>query len=76
MTNMEIQNSIMRLVTQLSLPQPMKLLDFIKSLIVIKQEAKPAGLLRFAGAFDKEDIAEMEKALEDCRLPASRRLGA
>lgn len=66
MSNIEIQDSIVQSIGQLSLPQQVKLLDFIKSLLVIKQEGKPEGLLRFAGAFSKEDLKEMEKALEDC----------
>jgi len=33
---------------------------------VIKKEGKPEGLLKFAGAFGKEDLAEMTKALNDC----------
>lgn len=66
MSNIEIQDSIVRSIGQLSLPQQVKLLDFIKSLLVIKQEGKPEGLLRFAGAFEKEDLKEMEEALEDC----------
>jgi len=66
MTNIEIQDSIIRSISQLSLPQQMKLLDFIKSLIVKKQEGRPEGLLKFAGAFAKEDLKEMENALEDC----------
>jgi flagellar biosynthesis/type III secretory pathway ATPase len=66
MTNIEIQNSIIRSISQLSLPQQLKLLDFIKSLLVKKQDGKPEGLLKFAGAFSKEDLEEMEKALEDC----------
>jgi hypothetical protein len=66
MSNIELQDSIVRSIAQLSLPQQVKLLDFIKSLLVIKQEGKPEGLLRFAGAFEKEDLEEMEKALEDC----------
>lgn len=36
MTNIEIQNSIIRSINQLSLPQQLKLLDFIKSLLVKK----------------------------------------
>jgi len=66
MSNIEIQDSIVRSIAQLSLPQQVKLLDFIKSMLVIRQEGKTEGLLRFAGAFDKEALKEMEKALEDC----------
>ena len=66
MTNIEIQDSIVRSISQLSLPQQLKLLDFIKSLLVKKQVGKPEGLLQFAGAFRKEDLEEMQKALEDC----------
>lgn len=66
MTNIEIQESINRSISQLSLPQQLKLLDFIKSLIVKKQDGKPEGLLKFAGIFAKEDLKEIEKALVDC----------
>ncbi len=66
MTKIEIQDSIARSVSQLSLPQQLRLLDFIKSLLVKKEEGSDKGLLRFAGAFTKDDLEEMEKALEDC----------
>lgn len=66
MTNAEVQNSIIRSINQLSLAQQLRLLDFIKSLIVKKQEVRPEGVLKFAGAFEKEDLQEIEKALEDC----------
>jgi len=66
MTNIEIQNSIVQSISQLSLPQQLKLLEFIKSMLVKNQVAKPEGLLKFVGAFEKEDLEQMEKALEDC----------
>lgn len=66
MSNIELQDFITRSISQLSLPQQLKLLDFINSLVVIKKEGKPEGLLKFAGAFGKEDLAEMTKALDDC----------
>ena len=66
MSNIELQDSIIRSIRQLTLIQQLKLLDFINSMLKIKQEGEPKGLLKFAGAFEKEDLQEMEKALEDC----------
>jgi hypothetical protein len=65
MSNLELRDSIIRSISQLSLPQQLKLLDFIKSLLVRKREGNIEGILKFAGAFDKEDLEEMKKALED-----------
>lgn len=66
MTHIEITKSITRSIGRLSLPQQLKLLDFIKSLISRESEPKIAGILQFAGAFEKRDLSEMESAIEDC----------
>lgn len=66
MTNIEIQESITRSVGRLSLPQQLKLLDFIKSLIGRNNGPKASGLLKFAGTFGSQDLKEMESAIEDC----------
>lgn len=66
MSNIELQESIIRSIRQLTLIQQLRLLDFINSMLRIKQEGEPEGLLKFVGAFEKEDLQEMEQALEDC----------
>lgn len=66
MTHIEITKSITRSIGRLSLPQQLKLLDFIKSLIGKKNEPQIAGILQFAGAFESQDLSEMESGIEDC----------
>ena len=66
MSNIELQESIIRSIQQLTLVQQLRLLDFINSLLTIKREGESKGLLKFVGAFEKEDLREMEKAIEDC----------
>jgi hypothetical protein len=66
MSNIELQESIIRSIQQLTLIQQLKLLDFINSMLKIKREGEPKGLLKFVGVFEREDLQEMEKALEDC----------
>ena len=66
MSNIELQESIIRSIQQLTFIQQLKLLDFINSMLKIKREGEPKGLLKFVGVFEKEDIQEMEKAIEDC----------
>jgi hypothetical protein len=66
MSNIELQESIIRSIRQLTLIQQLRLLDFINSMLRIKREGEPEGLLKFVGAFEKEDLQEMEQALEDC----------
>lgn len=66
MSNIELQESIIRSIRQLTLIQQLRLLDFINSMLKIKREGEPEGLLKFVGAFEKEDLQEMEQALEDC----------
>ena len=66
MSNIELQESIIRSIQQLTLIQQLRLLDFINSMIKIRREGEPEGLLKFVGAFEKEDLQEMEQALEDC----------
>ena len=65
--NMEIQDSILSAIKRLTLVQQVKLLDFINSLIEGSQESSNKNsLLKFVGVFDKEDLKEMEDAIEDC----------
>jgi hypothetical protein len=66
MSNIELQESIIRSIRQLILIQQLRLLDFINSMLKIKREGEPEGLLKFVGAFEKEDLQEMEQAQEDC----------
>jgi hypothetical protein len=66
MSNIELQESIIRSIQQMTLVQQLRLLDFINSMLKIKREGEPKGLLKFVGAFEKEDLQEMEQALEDC----------
>lgn len=66
MSNSELQESIIRSIQQLTLVQQLRLLDFINSMLRIKREGEPKGLLKFVGTFEKEDLQEMEQALEDC----------
>ncbi len=66
MTNFEIQESLAQSISQLTLSQQLKLLDFIKSIQIKKQKKKPDDLLKFAGAFDQEALKEMKNAIKDC----------
>lgn len=64
---MEVQESILSSIKRLTLVQQIKLLDFINSMIETRQEvSNKNNLLKFVGVFEKEDLKEMEEAIEDC----------
>lgn len=65
--NMEIQESILSSIKRLTLDQQIKLLNFINSMIETREEvSNKNNLLKFVGVFEKEDLKEMEDAIEDC----------
>ncbi len=67
MGKLEIQKSIIKALSEMSLVQQMKLLEFINSMLGISSGRKPKGILQFAGAFDATDTKEFEAFLKDTR---------
>ena len=66
MQTQEISNTIIQSIGQLNHYQQTKLLEFINSLVSADSTDK-RGLLKFAGAIDKEDLLKMEQAINaDC----------
>ena len=65
MSELEIQQSILRALSRMSLAQQYKLLEFINSMIAV-QRVEPKGILRFAGVFDASDAQEFKASLKDC----------
>ncbi len=66
MTRLEIQNSIIQAIQQLTEAQQLKLLEFIHSMLGKKKPQAANALVQFAGYFSKEDLAQMSAAIEDC----------
>ena len=66
MSELEIQQSILRALSRMSLAQQYKLLEFINSMIAAQRVEKPRGILRFAGVFDAADAQEFKASLKDC----------
>ncbi|MCH8318014.1 MAG: hypothetical protein IIA88_05895 [Bacteroidetes bacterium] len=64
MKRLEIENEIVTTLSYLSKIQQIKLLTFVKSLIVPKKKDKD-GLLNLVGTIDKEDLEIMRKVIEE-----------
>lgn len=66
MSELEIQQSIIKALSRMSLVQQLKLLEFINSMQITSTTNEPKGVLKFAGAFDATDAKEFESSLKDC----------
>jgi hypothetical protein len=66
MSELEIQQSIIKVLGRMSLVQQIKLLEFINSMLAASAEKKPKGILKFSGVLDAHDAQEFEAALLDC----------
>ena len=66
MSELEIQQSIIKALGRMSLVQQLKLLEFINSMQTASIGKKPKGILKFAGTFDATDAKEFESSLKDC----------
>jgi hypothetical protein len=66
MTELDIQQSIIKALSRMSLVQQLKLLEFINSMQTASTVRKPKGILKFAGTFDATDAREFEASLKDC----------
>ena len=64
MKRLEIQNEIVTTLSYLNKAQQIKLLAFVKSLIVPKKKNKD-DLLDLVGTIDKEDLEIMRKVIEE-----------
>lgn len=67
MSEFEIRQSIRQAIDDMTLAQQMKLLEFINAMLAKPKQKQGAGILQFAGIFDKKDTREFQSALEDCR---------
>ncbi len=68
MSELEIRQSIIQLLSRMSLAQQYKLLEFINAMLVVQraEKAKAKGILQFAGIFDASDTKAFEGSLKDC----------
>lgn len=66
MSELEIQQSIIKALSRMSLVQQLKLLEFINAMQTASVTKKPKGILTFAGTFDATDAKEFESSLRDC----------
>lgn len=55
MSEFEIRQSIRQAIDDMTLAQQMKLLEFINAMLAKPKVKKGAGILQFAGIFDKKD---------------------
>jgi len=65
MSEIEIQQSIIKALSRLSLVQQRKLLKFVNALLAVDKVNKPNGILQFAAIFDYVDSQEFESSLKD-----------
>ena len=66
MANIELKETLLRSIQQLTLIQQLRLLEFIDSLLGLKKGGEPKGFLKFVGAIPSHDLKEMESAIKDC----------
>lgn len=66
MGEIEIQQSIIKALSKMSLAQQYKLLEFINSMLTAQRLERSKGILQFAGVFDASDTREFEASLKDC----------
>ncbi len=65
MSELEIQQSIIKALSRLSLVQQQKLLKFVDALLSADKINKPNSILQFASIFDYLDSQEFESSLKD-----------
>lgn len=66
MSELEIQQSILKAMSQMSLVQKIKLLEFVNSMLSSKVAKKQKGILKYSGVFDDATAQEFETFLKDC----------
>ena len=66
MSELEIQQSILKALSKMSVVQQQKLLEFINSMMGLKKNEPQKRILKFAGIFDPNDTKEFESAIKDC----------
>ncbi len=65
MSELEIQQSIIKALSRLSLIQQQKLLKFVDALLSVDKINTPNSILQFASIFDYLDSQEFESSLKD-----------
>jgi flagellar biosynthesis/type III secretory pathway ATPase len=63
MSEIEIQDSVIKAMKQMSLDQQKKLFEFVNSILSISE--KPKDIMHFFGVFDKETTLEFEQSIKD-----------
>ncbi|NUQ24852.1 MAG: hypothetical protein HUU34_12945 [Saprospiraceae bacterium] len=66
MSELEIQQSIIKAMNRMSLVQQIKLLEFVNSMLAAPVSKKPKGILKFSGVFDDTTAREFADSLKDC----------
>ncbi|MAT54650.1 MAG: hypothetical protein CMN32_09225 [Saprospirales bacterium] len=66
MDSIEIKNSIIKLLGQLSGTQLKEVLSFLKDILRKNGTSQNKELLDLAGTWDEESLIEMEEAIKDC----------
>lgn len=66
MSDIELKESITQAIQRLTYDQQLTLLEFINAMVQRIPEKEPSKLLKFAGLFEKETLAEIEHAIKDC----------
>ncbi|NUQ23256.1 MAG: hypothetical protein HUU34_04840 [Saprospiraceae bacterium] len=60
MSELEIQQFIIKALNRMSSVQQVKLLEFIDAMLAISKAEKPRDILQFAGVFDAEDVRSLK----------------
>ena len=66
MSELEIQQSIIKAMSRMSLVQQIKLLEFVNSMLSASVVKKSGGILKYSGVFDDATVLEFEAAMKDC----------
>jgi hypothetical protein len=66
MSELEIQQSIIKAMSRMSLVQQIKLLEFVNSMLTAPVAKKPKGILKYSGVFDNATAQEFEASMKDC----------
>ncbi len=66
MSELEIQQSIIKAMSRMSPVQQIKLLEFVNSMLSEPVTTKAKGILKYSGVFDDATVREFEAAMKDC----------
>ncbi len=67
MSEAEIQQSMIKAISRMSLVQQVKLLEFVNSMLSKPAAEEKKGILSYSGVLDDKAVREFEASLKDCQ---------